>query len=250
MEFKLFAIVYFAYLVSCESKILPSFVKTCSRNDPNLSKCWEESMMSLIPRVKDGIPEMGLRPLDPIFIPTLDLDFGGTGSVSFKAKLNDLNLYGCSGISLHDTKVVFTEDTVEVYLNMFFPGLYMKSVYRAKGQVLLLRFDSTGDFVGNFTNIDVKGQWKSKNFIKKGKIHSTFDRSSVAVKIGQMQMNFDRLLGDNQELNNNINNVINENSDLLYDELRPIIENVIDEVIKDSVNKVYNLFPKDVLYPK
>lgn len=250
MELKYVIIAFIGYMSSCEAKILPAFVKTCNRKDPNLSKCWEESMMSLIPRVKDGIPEMGLRPLDPIFLPSLDLDFGGTGSVAFKAKLHDLNLYGCSELTLHDTKVLFTDETVEVYLNMLIPVLFMKSGYKANGQVLLLRFDSTGDFVGNFTNVEVKGQWKSKNFIKRGRIHSTFDNSLVKVKLGSMRMHFDRLLGDNEELNNNINSVINENSDLLYDELRPVIENVIDEVIKDSVNKVYNLFPKDVLYPK
>lgn len=227
----------------------PSYLKICKRNDPQLSECWKESMVSLLPRLVKGIPEMGLRAIEPVLVPTLNLDFGGTQSMSFKATLRNLTLFGCSNLKVVDASTVYNDEGVVVKLNMTFPTLYMTSDFKAVGQVLLLKFDTVGKFVGNFSNTDVHGFWKSKNVLKNGKVHGVFEESFVKVKLGSIHVEFDRLMGDNEELNANINKIINENIDILYGELRPVVESVVNKLVTESINKVYDLFPMDVLYP-
>lgn len=94
---QVFMFIYYDYLFSA------SFIKICHRSDPNFSDCLKESVNSLKPMLKKGIPELDIPSCEPLFIPELIVD-QGTGAVNIKSKYRDIQVYGPSNFVLKSVK--------------------------------------------------------------------------------------------------------------------------------------------------
>lgn len=99
-------------------------------------------------------------------------------------------------------------------------------------------------------HILVNGTWWFQTVTKKGKEHLKIKSDSIDVaKPDVMRVNFDNLFKGNPEITKNVNNAINENIDLLYVDLKPLLETTISTVFNQYFNRFYSLYPYDVLLP-
>lgn len=98
-------------------------------------------------------------------------------------------------------------------------------------------------------NVKINGTWRFKIIQKKGKDHIQIDTSDLQVYIEKLSVNFDNLFRGNPEITRNVNNAINENTDILYNDFKPLLQKTLSSILNQYFNRVYILFPFDVLLP-
>lgn len=96
----------------------------------------------------------------------------------------------------------------------------------------------------------ITGKFKASTYTKKGKEYFKFKGDDVQVDIGGIYIVFENLFKNNPELTDNTNRILNENSDVLYDEIKPVISKGISDLITAVFNNVHERFSVDTLYPK
>lgn len=70
----------------------------CKRYDPNLNDCVEKSLQDLMPTLRSGDEELGLPPLEPLFIK--EIVASETGGIKLSAY--NLNVYGAGNFYMRD----------------------------------------------------------------------------------------------------------------------------------------------------
>lgn len=64
-----------------------------------------------------------------------------------------------------------------------------------------------------------------------------------------MQTYFSDLFKGNEELTNNTNRIFNENSDLLYNDIKPVVGEGMSKLMTSVLNEVHKQYSIDDLYP-
>lgn len=123
-------------------------MQTCKWKDPELSKCFKESVIALKPHLLKGIPEMGLPSVDPLTIPKIDLQTGNGTALNMDITLTDLMFSG--GINFEFSNVDIDLETGKFNMEITFPDLKMVSNYEAKGRVLVVQINANGKAHGEF----------------------------------------------------------------------------------------------------
>ncbi|XP_017773213.1 PREDICTED: circadian clock-controlled protein-like [Nicrophorus vespilloides] len=247
MHLRFVAFLCFAVIIATARK-LPSYIKICNRNDPEVTTCIKESYKIVFQHGVLGIPEMNIRPFNPVIIDKLSIVNGNGQSVNLDAQLNDVKLYGIQDSELASVKVDFDIGTFNG--EIFTPAVYLESKFGANGKVLLFQFDSNGVFRANLTGVHSKVSYKFDSYQKKDKKYWKLADSDVDCVIDKFVIDIENLFGDNKELGDTTNKAINDNIDTLYEELKPVIVDTLKTILNDAATNVYNLFPFDVLHPE
>lgn len=114
--------------------ILASYIKICNQSDPNLGNCIRSSIVSLRPKLQDGIPELEIPSLEPLFIPEIVID--QIDGVQIHATFKNLTVAGLSKFRLRSFK---TDKNAEKLLcKLWFPQLLIKGFYEIRGQLLMM----------------------------------------------------------------------------------------------------------------
>lgn len=75
------------------------FIKACSASDPNLNQCIEKVIEIAAPKFAEGIPELGIAPLDPVQLGTVDVK-----SNALKLVFTDTVVTGLRGARVNSFK--------------------------------------------------------------------------------------------------------------------------------------------------
>ncbi|CAH1116025.1 unnamed protein product [Phaedon cochleariae] len=231
------------FLVVVECRKLPSFVEPCLRTNPNITACILHNVELLRPRFLAGIPELFIPPLDPLVLPKASLDSGDQFSASF----SDIQIYNALDFQLE--KVHLDLEKFSVDLAIMFPSLRIKSRYELDGKLLVLQLKGQGLADGNYTNVYGKIFGTGVPFEKNGKTHYKIEDSKIDIDIGGAHLYFDRIFGDNEELNEQTNKVINENIKDLIGELKPVVIQVIRGFVLGICNRLFDRYTFDELFP-
>ncbi|XP_050309899.1 uncharacterized protein LOC126745898 [Anthonomus grandis grandis] len=238
-----YGIFVVAFVIHCATaKGLPSFLKLCKRKDPNLHNCIIENVELLRPKLKQGVPELFIPPLDPLVIPEATLNSGA----QFKATFKDIQMYNTDNFDLKSFDVDLDKHHINV--KILFPLLRIKSIYNINGRLLVLNLDGKGPADGNYTNVEASLALKGTPFHKNNKEYVSWEKEKIDINIGKINLLFERLFGDNKELNERTNKVINENIDTIIGELQPVIQQVVSDFVFNLVNRIFAKYALSELF--
>ncbi|KAF4528888.1 hypothetical protein B566_EDAN017381 [Ephemera danica] len=113
-------------------------------------------------------------------------------------------------------------DKLKLELRLFFPRLRIQSNYEVDGRVLVTR---------------------------KGLTYISLRDRKVNLNIEGATMHFENLFNGNKQLGDTTNRFFNENWRDIVNEIRPVLEETIAEVIHGIVRQVFDLFPLEQLLP-
>ncbi|CAG9768263.1 unnamed protein product [Ceutorhynchus assimilis] len=226
-----------------DAKELPSYLKLCQRRDPQLHQCIMDNVQILKPKMKPGIPELYIPPLNPLVIPEATLNSGS----SFRATFKDIQLYNAHEFNLQSFDVDL--DKYHIDLKILFPLLRIKSLYSFNGRLLILNLNGKGPADGNYTNVQVGLSLNGKVFKKNNKEYVSWEKEKIDINIEKINLLFERLFGDNTELNDQTNKVINNNIDGIVEELQPVIQEVVSGFVFSLVNRLFSRFSLNELFP-
>lgn len=238
------AVLLVIVLDSVFAKTLPSYLKVCKRNNPNLSRCLLDNVAILKPRFKAGIPDLFIPPMDPLLISQASLNSGE----SFKATFTDIKVFNVDQFIIKDFEMDLDKNRVVIKIS--FPKLRIKSDYNINGRLLILSLNGKGAADGNYTNINGYLSLKGTTLKKNNKEYIRWEKEKIDIKIEKIHLYFDRLFGDNEELNEQTNKVVNQNIEAILEDLQPVIQQVVSEILANLLNRVFLKFPINELFPR
>lgn len=72
---------------------------------------------------------------------------------------------------------------------------------------------------------------------------------NIDLDIGKPHLQFDNIFGDNKELNDQTNKVFNENIVELFEELKPLLIEVISQFVFGIESRVFDRYSFEELFP-
>ncbi|KAK9883569.1 hypothetical protein WA026_001745 [Henosepilachna vigintioctopunctata] len=173
---------------------------------------------------------MGVLGVDPLMIPKMVVPSGGA-VVKMTQTYTDCELIGLSKITLDDLN--FDLNARKISWVFHAPKLVFKGKYEISGQILVLPVKGNGTMEiilegvkgGSINNFEV---------IKKDKEYFKLTNNTLSIDADKVIYNFQNLFDGNEELGKQINQVLNDNSRDVFNEL------------KDSYNRAFGSFTDNI----
>lgn len=241
--------IAFAASIAKTKRAPASEIKICKRSVPKYKECFMESIQSAIPVLMRGIPKIGILPVDPLFLTTLEIG-QGSGPVSI-----DLHLTNASIAGLKHAVIKSIKYDIENY--NFGPALFdlqdivITGQYSVKGKIMVLPIVGNGKC--NITlvrpTVELK-EVRGKPFEKNGKTYMKLERVILTIpKVEKMNIMLENLFNGNKELSDQMNVFLNENWADIIKELMPAIEKALELVVKDIGNRLFSKIAYEVFFP-
>ncbi|KAJ3654887.1 hypothetical protein Zmor_014040 [Zophobas morio] len=238
----LFTLVYSA------ANDLPSYFPKCKRYDPKLNECLVKATETVRPFLIKGVPELGIPPIEPYTIPEITLE-QGTQALNFKALLKDVEVRGLGNYKF--SQFDFDVPGLQWFCKATINPIKLVGDYTVTGKILLAPIEGSGKFTAGIENSNITAYQKVEFFKKKGVTYVRPVTTNTTISVGGPKVHLDGLFGGNEELNKVTNTVINDNVNELFEDLKPVIEKIITNVIEQWLFKgLEDNVPFDKLYPE
>nr|BAD83405.1 takeout like protein [Phormia regina] len=232
-------------IVGTQAAQLPDYIKVCSRNDPKINECVKNTVHNMRPYLKDGIKEVPLNAMEPLYIGDLNILEGGSSGINVKAI--DLNIYGASNFEIKKLKASNNGMRFDFELNL--PRLQGEGQYDINGQILTLPIKGNGPFTGNFTNFYafVKIIFDTKNV--NDDEYLTIKDLEVKIRTGKGRVRLENLFNGDKTLGDVVNETINQNFEVFTNELIGPIERALEKKFIAIARKILENFTYNELFP-
>lgn len=90
---------------------------------------------------------------------------------------------------------------------------------------------------------------KGTPFPKNNKEYVRWEKEKIDIQIEKVNLLFEHLFGQNAELNDQTNRVINQNIDSIIDELSPVIQQVVSDFVFGLINRLFAKYSVNELFP-
>ncbi|EFN74951.1 Circadian clock-controlled protein [Camponotus floridanus] len=156
-------------------------------------------------------------------------------------------VFGPSTFKIRDFKI--DPNNVVLTFKVGFQKLDFRGKYQINAQILLLRLVGEGNVTGNFLGYESDCFLKSHKVIRNNQTHIIFEKMKFNIKINKAHINLDNLFNGDPVLGPASNEVLNANSDLLVDEIKPVLEDALSDLFTNISNKITEAFTYDELFP-
>ncbi|CAG9811071.1 unnamed protein product [Chironomus riparius] len=238
-----------AVAISCSygvSGALPSSVKICHRNDPQINECIIKSIEQLRPRLAAGSLGDGfdLPKIEPFAIQSIKV---GT-TQDFKVSLKNVLIKGASNFRIEKLRANVNDIKVDVIVN--FPKLDIKANYDLIIKIFGQNLDNKGDGFIKLENARARVSLKGSKYSKDGKEYIKFDRFRLKVQPGTIrQLKLSNLFQNDRNIEEAANAFITANSDFLLQNVYPTIEKDLAELLTNVANELAKNATYDELFP-
>ncbi|KAK9888495.1 hypothetical protein WA026_000746 [Henosepilachna vigintioctopunctata] len=239
-------VLVLAVLSTHAAKDLPSYFPRCFRNDPKLNECLLKAADQVRPYLKKGVPELNVQSIDPITIPEIQLQ-QGTQALNFKALLINTTIKGLSDYTID--KFDFDVPNLQFFCSGWVDKLELDGKYNVSGKILIAPIEGDGTFTASVGKSKLEVYQKVKVIKKNGLDYVTPVHTNSTIDVGDPKVHLEGLFRNNKELNKATNDVITDNINVLFEDLKPVIEKIVTNLIEKLVlEALENQVPFDKLY--
>ncbi|PSN55186.1 hypothetical protein C0J52_00609 [Blattella germanica] len=184
---------------------LPSYIKPCPRNDPNLDECIFKNGQEAVPFIIKGDPEYGLFVMDPWHPKDLRIKELGLSLVGF-----NMSIVGYKGGHLDSVKTDPSKNKVTIKYRV--PEILFTGKYDMNGRLVAIPVRGNGDFVVNMYDTVIKYTTEFKVVRKgDGEEYAVPQSYEFLYAPGDMKMNLTNLFGGNKLIGDVMNKFMNDN---------------------------------------
>ncbi|XP_034252626.1 circadian clock-controlled protein-like [Thrips palmi] len=229
---------------------LPAHIMRCARTDPNVDQCLRAAVADALPKMKNGLPKLGVGPLDPLLISEMRLSQGSNSPVNLDLTFTNMSttkfLDGVKVESIHFDldKMVLTAESVT-------PTVLAVSKYSVKGKVLLLPITGTGDSRVELNDVKTSLRITGKR-TKKSDGKDYFEITDVKANMvpKKMSLRLDNLFNGDKQLGDTMNKVLSENWELVFNEISPSLNTAYAELFRRPAHALFIHVPIDGIIPE
>ncbi|KAF5281664.1 hypothetical protein FQR65_LT14594 [Abscondita terminalis] len=234
MRFESFAFFAISATVASFAGRLPDDFKVCEIGIAHYDGCLKDAIYSALAQLENGMPEISAPSLNPVEIPSAVVD-KGEYAFSFK----NLKLYNVTKMQIIDIKSSVTLEKFEVKLEIFYEDVTATCDYSLTGKLLLFGVDGGGKAVISLRNITVVTDWAGIAVHGKKFAHYQLSDVNFTIKTAMAAYQLDNLIKDNPELTKAVNEALNQSSDVLLDELKPVFQEIMSKHLMSYANNVF-----------
>ncbi|KAK0182272.1 hypothetical protein PV327_000426 [Microctonus hyperodae] len=225
---------------------LPSYIQPCKKSDPKIDQCITNTIEGLRDKLKVGIPELDVPAIEPLTLKQIRLLRGPQGA-RLDINLTDIQVSGPSSFEVRELKA--NTENVTFAFKVSFNKLSFHGKYQIDARILLLRLAGSGDLTGNFSGYDSDVILRAQKIVRDNDTYLKFDKMEIGIKVGKANIYLSNLFGGDPILGPASNQLLNANSNLFLDEVRPVLEDALANLFTDVANKVTRSFTYRELFP-
>ncbi|KAF6202890.1 hypothetical protein GE061_003297 [Apolygus lucorum] len=219
---------------------LPKTWKTC-KTDDGMNTCLETAIAEAITSMKNGMPSVGVTPLDPLHVDRLMVD-QSTGPVAVKLEFKNMDIKGLTGIDVKNVSSDLMHGHIK-FQHYAKKPVIIDADYTIKGSVLILPIQGNGKAKLVFEDSHMDVELKGKVIEKKNEKYFQVENLTTNVVPTHMKINFSNLFNGQKELGDNMNKFLNENWEEIMKELGPSISKGLSAGFKEISNRVFTRVP-------
>ncbi|XP_067614015.1 protein takeout [Eurosta solidaginis] len=224
---------------------MPDYIQICHRSDPKIAECVKKTVHSIRPHLANGIEELSVPAMEPLYIGDLNILEGGSSGINVRVK--KLNVWGSSNFEIK--KIRSSEDAKRFDFELILPYLHGEGNYNINGQLLGLTLRGNGPFTGNFTNfyafVKVIFEVRTVNDVEMIGLKDL----DVKIRTGTGSIHLQNLFGNDKTLGDIINETINQNFELFTNEVIQPIERALEKKFSSVASKILDSFSYNELFP-
>nr|CAH7741263.1 unnamed protein product [Callosobruchus chinensis] len=225
---------------------LPSYIKVCKKNDPKIAECITNSVNELRPKLVEGIPELDVPSMEPLPLDTIKLR-SGPSQAKIDANITNLKVWGPSTFEVLEMKAKHSKNRFVFRINV--PKIEFKGDYDMDMNVLILKYKGEGPLLGNLTNLGADVLMKGKIEKINGQNHLQFSKMLIHITIEKAYFHLGDLFSRDPNLGRAMNEVVNDNSEIFLNEIRPALEISLADRFSEIANSILKRFTYDELFP-
>ncbi|KAF6201229.1 hypothetical protein GE061_005676 [Apolygus lucorum] len=248
----LFPLVLVAYSIAVSAEKIPEQLKLerCNFKDPNIQECLKHAISDAVPKLRNGVPSIGLPKLDPVEIKEMALQQGQEkGALSMNLKFKNMKITGITeGYTLRNFK--FDKKARILSVQPFNDGpINITGKYQAKGRLLAVPIDGDGDFKFQLYNITTNVALRFKEVVRKGAKYWDLEKLDYEIhEIEKTILKLNNLIRGNKALDESLNQSLNENWRELELSLRPAFSKAIKLYFADGVKRFFKKVPIEEIF--
>ncbi|XP_055904093.1 protein takeout [Eupeodes corollae] len=227
--------------------LLPENFRICQRSDPNLNECIKQCVEDFRERMPVGIPELNIPPFEPLVVPEVKLD-KDSGSIFVHSTYKDIEVRGLSEFNIK--KLIADINNNTLVMELYFPIIKIKANYTLMGKIMMLPLVGEGICNANLSNVKVLASVVGNRYFINGNEHLRIDDVKIRYKIKDTKVHLDNLFNGDNALGEQMNSLLNENWGSLSEEMQPIIEDGMAEVLQKTTEKLFQMYTYDQLLPE
>lgn len=227
---------------------LPSYMRICNRDDPELGQCIKDSIQQLLPELREGIPSIGFPAIDPYTQESSYFEYRNqqiTGSLHIK----NSKTYGMSQAQIRDVRAGADDDSFRMDVDVRFPKLIVEGKFKGEGRFNNIKAVSKGYFNITFTEVTTTWKMSGRTTERNGEQYLLVEKFDMSPEVGDMKIFATGLFAD-PGLNQFALDFVNQYWPSLYKEMLPETRKSWEPMMLDVVNKMFNRVPYRRLLPK
>ncbi|XP_013190708.2 circadian clock-controlled protein daywake-like [Amyelois transitella] len=212
------------------SASLPEYIKSCSRNDPNLNGCALNSARESIRRFSLGDPDRNLPPLDPLYVQEMTVFIPRKNGL--KLVFSENYFHGLADMDLIDLRfdlkkqIIFADALVNLDVN---------NKYDLSGRIMVLPVKSNGDASIKLKNTTIHIRfWYELVEAEDGKIHWKIYKHDIKYTVEKAVFRLENLLSE-MGVGDQINVMLNELWREIVADVGPSICNSLSEAVVNNL---------------
>ncbi|KAM3965003.1 juvenile hormone binding protein an-0895 [Aphomia sociella] len=241
----LYIVTFSLLLLSVLSEPLPNYIKSCSRNDPNLNECALKSARESLLQFSRGDTSRKLPPLDPLYVAEMTVYVPNQNGLKLIFKEN--YFHGLSDMTLENLK--FDLNKKIIYADAIV-NLDVHNKYDLSGKLMIVPITSNGDSSIKLKNTSLQIRlWYEHVNGDDGKIHWKIMKHDIKYDIGKAIFRLENLLGD-KVIGEQINTLLNELWREIVADVGPSVCNSLIEAVVQNLGVLLAQVSYDELMPE
>ncbi|CAG5047340.1 unnamed protein product [Parnassius apollo] len=227
--------------------LLPEDFTRCRQKDAKLNDCLKSAVPDALRRMKKGIPALSVPPLEPLRVSGMTIE-SGAGPVVISQIYRNIQLHGLTDSILTLYKADLKHHRLRT--DSLTPKMEFIADYVMKGRILVLPIQGKG--IANITmvNLVVKHELIGEPITKDGETYMHMRDYKVKFVPQRVILHFSNLFNGDKTLGDQMNRFLNENSDLVFNELKESYEKSLSSVFQDVTNKIFDKVPMNKIFPE
>ncbi|EDW12307.1 uncharacterized protein LOC6576884 [Drosophila mojavensis] len=220
-------------------------IPTCHQSDNNINECIKQGFQQLTPRLKNGISDLNIPPMDPFELGKSSYNYN-SGMLQGRIAMRNVAVHGLSeGIV---DKVDYRQKNNRVRMEMIshVPQMLAEGAYKADIKLNDMKITPKGTFNVTLSDVSMKTRAMGELYERDGHTYLRLSKLESEPKVGDMRIYANGLVPD-PALNDVILDFINQYWRQLYQAMLPETMAIWEPQMLKLANEFFAALPFDLI---
>lgn len=191
-----------------------------------------------------GIPELGLRPTEPLKIENIEFKTRPGIGVQIESEFSNVIVRHLSQFITNRIDADLEKRTL--FISLTVPMVKIRGNYRVDGNVFVFQISGNGPFQATLNGVTGVGSAAIEPVGPPGNQKLSVKRTNIDFDIASANVQMENLFdGRAPHVARTVNDFINQNSGLIINEVKPQIRDQVTQLVESVMNDAFSKLPAD-----